>query len=147
MFSAFDTAKLSCLANYLFYLACVIGYFFYVLQVTIPYGVHREVDTHLLAHLSHKATNRLGSLDDSLHRSSNDGSIPGDKGIFEHVEPMSHNSVVKEKILQRRGLQMRQQQQGWQVSCLSGLNFEVHLICHYSFSCFSNFSLEHVLIL
>nr|XP_027191476.1 DExH-box ATP-dependent RNA helicase DExH3 isoform X2 [Cicer arietinum] len=85
-------------------------------EVTIPYGVHREVDTHLLAHLSHKATNRLGSLDDSLHRSSNDGSIPGDKGIFEHVEPMSHNSVVKEKILQRRGLQMRQQQQGWQES-------------------------------
>ncbi|XP_061374553.1 DExH-box ATP-dependent RNA helicase DExH3 [Gastrolobium bilobum] len=83
-------------------------------EVILPFGVHREVDTHLRAHLSQKATNRLGSLDDFLHRSSNARGIPADEGIYEQPEPMTHNSIVKEKILQRRSLQLRHQQQDWQ---------------------------------
>jgi hypothetical protein len=117
---------------------------FYALQVTLPFGVHREVDTHLLAHLSHKAVKKVGSLDESLHRSRDDGSIPADEGIYGHPEPMSHNSVAKEKIRQRRSLQLRQQQQDWKVSCFFCLNFEVHLICQYSLRCFSNFGLFHI---
>lgn len=103
-------------------------------EVTLPFGVHREVDTHLLAHLSHKATKRVGSFDDSLHRSRDDGSIPADEGIYGHPEPTSHNSVAKEKILQRRSLQLHHQQQDWQVSCFSvvlsnfGL-FHIPIVC------------------
>ncbi|RDX62405.1 DExH-box ATP-dependent RNA helicase DExH3 [Mucuna pruriens] len=85
-------------------------------EVVLPFGVHKEVDAHLLAHLSQKATNRLGSLDDSLHRSSDARSTLADEGMYEQPEPMTHNSVVKEKILQRRSLQMRHRQQDWQES-------------------------------
>ncbi|KAK2437680.1 DExH-box ATP-dependent RNA helicase DExH3 [Trifolium repens] len=85
-------------------------------EVTLPFGVHREVDTHLHAHLSHKAVKKVGSLDESLHRSRDEGSIPADEGIYGHPEPMSQNSVAKEKILQRRSLQLRQQQQDWKES-------------------------------
>ncbi|KAK7251699.1 hypothetical protein RIF29_35120 [Crotalaria pallida] len=85
-------------------------------EVILPYGIHREIDSHLRAHLSHKATNRLGSLDDSLHKSSDGRSIPADGGIYERPEPLNHNSIVKEKILQRRSLQLRNQQQDWQES-------------------------------
>ncbi|KAK7320141.1 hypothetical protein RJT34_04875 [Clitoria ternatea] len=85
-------------------------------EVILPFGVHSEIDRHLLAHLSHKATKRLGSLDDSLHRSSNDRSIPANEGIHEQMEPMTPNSVVKEKILRQRSFKLRYQQQDWQES-------------------------------
>ncbi|XP_020220553.1 DExH-box ATP-dependent RNA helicase DExH3 [Cajanus cajan] len=85
-------------------------------EVVLPFGIHKEVDSHLLAHLSQKATNRLGSLNDSLHRSSDAKSIPANEGMYEKPEPMTHNSIVKEKILQRRSLQMRHQQHDWQES-------------------------------
>ncbi|XP_057415627.1 DExH-box ATP-dependent RNA helicase DExH3 [Lotus japonicus] len=83
-------------------------------EVTLPFTVHREVDAHLLTHLSHKATKRIGALDDSLRTSSDARGIPANDGVYEQPEPMTHNSVVKEKILQRRSLQLRQQQQDWQ---------------------------------
>lgn len=85
------------------------------LQVNLPFGVHREVDTHLRAHLSQKATNRLGPFDDSLHRSSDGRNFPTNEGVYEQLQPMTHNSIVKEKILQRRSLQLRNQQEDWQV--------------------------------
>ncbi|KAL2342375.1 hypothetical protein Fmac_003660 [Flemingia macrophylla] len=86
-------------------------------EVVLPLGIHKEVDAHLLAHLSQKTTNnRLCSLNDSLHRSSDARSIPANEGMYEQPEPMSHNSIVKEKILQRRSLQMHHQQQDWQES-------------------------------
>ncbi|KAJ1394208.1 P-loop containing nucleoside triphosphate hydrolase [Sesbania bispinosa] len=88
-------------------------------MVVLPFGVHREVDTHLLSHLSHKATKRKGSLGDSLHRSSDARNIPADEGIYEQPEPMTHISVVKEKILRRRSLQLRDKQQDWQ-ECSEG---------------------------
>lgn len=86
-----------------------------LLQVMLPFGVHREVDTHLRAHLSHKTTN----LGDSLGRSSDAGNIPANEGIYEQPEPTTYNSVVKEKILRRRSLQLHHQQEDWQVYCLS----------------------------
>ncbi|KAK7398828.1 hypothetical protein VNO78_10001 [Psophocarpus tetragonolobus] len=85
-------------------------------EVVLPLGVHKEVDAHLLAHLSQKATNKWGSLDDSLHRSSGARSIPTNEGVYEQPEPMTPDVVVKEKILQRRSLQLRHRQQDWQES-------------------------------
>jgi len=85
------------------------------MQVVLPFGIHKEVDGHLHAHLSQKATNSWSSLNDSLHKSSDTRSIPANEGMHEQHEPMTHNSVVKEKILQRRSLQLRQRQQDWQV--------------------------------
>ncbi|XP_015957747.1 DExH-box ATP-dependent RNA helicase DExH3 isoform X2 [Arachis duranensis] len=85
-------------------------------EVILPFGIHREVDTHLRAHLSQKPTKRLGSFDDSLHRSSDAGSIHTNDGIYEKPVPRIHNSVVKEKILQRRSLELRNKQEDWQGS-------------------------------
>lgn len=108
--------------------------FCYALQVALPFGVHREVDTHLHAHLSRKATNRLGPLDDSLHRTGHARITPADAGIYEQPEPTTSNSVFKERILRQRSLQMRDQQKAWQVYIFPSLNFEVNPICHYSLS-------------
>ncbi|MED6175831.1 hypothetical protein PIB30_082018, partial [Stylosanthes scabra] len=85
-------------------------------EVILPFGVHREVDTHLRAHLSQKPTKKLGSFDDSLHRSSDAGSIHSSDRIYEKPVSMIHNSVVKEKILRRRSLELRNKQEDWQES-------------------------------
>ncbi|XLU52381.1 hypothetical protein S245_047029, partial [Arachis hypogaea] len=53
---------------------------------------------------------------DSLHRSSDSGSIRTNDGIYEKPVPRIHNSVVKEKILQRRSLELRIKQEDWQGS-------------------------------
>jgi len=76
-----------------------------------------EVDAHLLAHLSQKARNKWDFMEDSLHNSSDSRSIPANERMYEQPEPVTHNSVVKEKILQRKSLQLHHQQQDWQV-CL-----------------------------
>ncbi|XP_043700742.1 DExH-box ATP-dependent RNA helicase DExH3-like isoform X2 [Telopea speciosissima] len=49
-------------------------------------------------------------------RSSSSGSIATDEGYFEQPEPQMPTSVVMEKILRRRSLQLRNQQQAWQES-------------------------------
>ncbi|KAH1049697.1 hypothetical protein GYH30_020286 [Glycine max] len=85
-------------------------------EVVLPLGVHKEVDAHLLAHLSQKARNKWGSLSDSLHKSRDSRSIPANEGMYEQPEPMTHNSVVKEKILDRKSLQLLHRQHDWQES-------------------------------
>ncbi|KAE9597508.1 hypothetical protein Lal_00030035 [Lupinus albus] len=85
-------------------------------EVILPLGVHREVDSHLRAHLSQKATNKIASFDDSLYRSSDGRNNLASEGIYGRPEPMTHTSIAKEKILQRRSLQLRNQQQDWQES-------------------------------
>ncbi|ESW32487.1 hypothetical protein PHAVU_002G326400 [Phaseolus vulgaris] len=84
-------------------------------EVVLPFGIHKEVDAHLHAHLSQKATNSWSSLN-SLHKSSDPRSIPANEGMHEQPEPMTHNSVVKQKILQKRSLQLLHRQQDWQES-------------------------------
>ncbi|KAG2411142.1 DExH-box ATP-dependent RNA helicase [Vigna angularis] len=85
--------------------------------VVLPFDVHKEVDARLHAHLSQKATaSKWSYLNDSLHKSSDNINIPANKGMHEQPEPLTHNSVVKEKILQRRSLQLRHRQQDWQES-------------------------------
>ncbi|KAF7819932.1 DExH-box ATP-dependent RNA helicase DExH3 [Senna tora] len=84
-------------------------------EVILPFGVHREVDSHLIAHLSKKSTSLGGFSDKSLHRSSS-ASILVDDGVFEEPQPLVQNSVVAEKIHRRKSLQLRNQQQDWQES-------------------------------
>lgn len=94
----------------------LIGHFSVLVQVVLPFDVHKEVDARLHAHLSQKATaSKWSYLNDSLHKSSDAISIPANEGMHEQPEPLTHNSVVKEKILQRRSLQLRHRQQDWQV--------------------------------
>ncbi|KAI4347227.1 hypothetical protein L6164_008057 [Bauhinia variegata] len=85
-------------------------------EVVLPFGVHREVDSHLKAHLSQKSIRRGSLLDDSLHRSSNGGSIRSDEVIFEQPEPLTKNSAVMEKILRQKSLRLQNQQKDWQES-------------------------------
>ncbi|XP_047162066.1 DExH-box ATP-dependent RNA helicase DExH3 [Vigna umbellata] len=86
-------------------------------EVVLPFDVHKEVDARLHAHLSQKATaSKWSYLNDSLHKSSDNINIPANKGMHEQPEPLTPNSVVKEKILQRRSLQLHHRQQDWQES-------------------------------
>ncbi|KAK4280739.1 hypothetical protein QN277_012320 [Acacia crassicarpa] len=84
-------------------------------EVVIPFRVHGEVNSLLNAHLSKKSRSFGGIVDTSFHRSSSAG-IPADEGILEEPEPLAQNNVVREKILRRRSLQLRYQQEEWQES-------------------------------
>ncbi|XP_077219815.1 DExH-box ATP-dependent RNA helicase DExH3-like [Tasmannia lanceolata] len=85
-------------------------------EVTIPTGLHREVDALLGEHLSRKPMSIGSSQDSIISRSSSNGSIATDDGLFEQQEPHAATSIVMEKILRRRSLQLRSQQQDWQDS-------------------------------
>ncbi|XP_042504463.1 DExH-box ATP-dependent RNA helicase DExH3-like isoform X2 [Macadamia integrifolia] len=52
----------------------------------------------------------------AFSRTSSSGSIATDEGFFEQPESQIPNSVVLEKILRRRSLQLRNQQQAWKES-------------------------------
>ena len=52
----------------------------------------------------------------SSARSSSNGSIGTDEGLFELPEPLASSNAYMEKILRQRSLQMRDQQQAWQVT-------------------------------
>jgi len=114
--------------------AFLLTNYFMLLQVILPLGVHREVDTHLRAHLSQKATNSIGSFDDSLYKYGRNN--PASEGIYGRQEPMTPTSIAKEKILQRRSLQLRNQQQDWQVYHFSQF---LYFICPCTLRCFSVF--------
>jgi len=55
-------------------------------------------------------------LDFSSARSSSNGSIGMDEGLFEQPEPLASSKAVMEEIVWQRSLQMRDQQQAWQVT-------------------------------
>ncbi|PON47342.1 ATP-dependent RNA helicase DHX [Parasponia andersonii] len=80
-------------------------------EVILPYGLQSEVDSHLRAHLSRKSKS-----DNSLLISSRSDSIVSDEGFYEQQEPLVRNSVAMEKILRRKSLNLRYQQQEWQES-------------------------------
>lgn len=81
----------------------------------LPLGLQREVDSHLKVHLSQKQMSMRSLSADSLARSNSEGSTATDDGFYEQQEPVIQNSVAMERILQHRSLQMRNQQQDWQV--------------------------------
>ncbi|KAJ7970316.1 putative ATP-dependent RNA helicase [Quillaja saponaria] len=82
-------------------------------EVILPFGVHREVDAHLKAHLSQKSMRRENFSNDSTTRSSSGAT---DERLYERHEPLMQNSVIMEKVLRRKSLQLRNQQQDWQES-------------------------------
>lgn len=81
----------------------------------LPLGLLRRVEAYLGEFLSQKCSTKGSFSDVSFSRSSSNCSIIGDEGLFEVPEPLSTSKVVMDKILWRRSLQLRDQQQAWQV--------------------------------
>ncbi|XP_058088650.1 DExH-box ATP-dependent RNA helicase DExH5, mitochondrial-like isoform X2 [Magnolia sinica] len=82
-------------------------------EVSIPASLYRRVDDLLEEHLSRRPLNRESLPDATFSRSSSNGSIGADEGLFEPPEPYS---VVMEKLQRRKSLQLRDQQIDWQES-------------------------------
>lgn len=88
--------------------------------MSIPGGLHREVDTLLREYLVRKHANRGCLSSVPFSRSSSSDSFATDEGLFDRPDPQTSTSVVMEKILRRRSLQLRNQQQAWQVCLVLG---------------------------
>lgn len=87
----------------------------------LPLGLQREVDARLRLFLSQKPMSKGSFSDNSLSRSE------GDEGFYEQQEPLIKNSVVMERILQRRSLQLRDKQQDWQVYLKPAKLFQIYI--------------------
>ncbi|XP_059443862.1 DExH-box ATP-dependent RNA helicase DExH5, mitochondrial isoform X2 [Corylus avellana] len=85
-------------------------------EVALPLGLLRRVDSYFGEYLSQKAKARENFSDVSFSRTSSSCSIATDEGLFEQPEPLAASKTVLEKILRRRSLQLRDQQQAWQES-------------------------------
>ncbi|KAJ0962773.1 hypothetical protein J5N97_027895 [Dioscorea zingiberensis] len=85
-------------------------------EVSIPIGLQREVDALLGDYLSRKRVNQESFPIAPFSRSSSTDSFATDEGLLEQQESQSSISPVMEKILKRRSLQLRNQQQNWQES-------------------------------
>ncbi|RVX12529.1 DExH-box ATP-dependent RNA helicase DExH5, mitochondrial [Vitis vinifera] len=84
-------------------------------EVVLPLGLDRRVEAHLEEYLSQKFTTNENFQDIAFSRSSSTSSIATDEGLFEQPEPLAVSRSVIEKIVWRRSLQLRNQQQAWQV--------------------------------
>lgn len=73
------------------------------------------MEAHLEEYLSQKFTTNENFQDIAFSRSSSTSSIATDEGLFEQPEPLAVSRSVIEKIVWRRSLQLRNQQQAWQV--------------------------------
>lgn len=80
-------------------------------EVVLPFGLEREVNSHLRAHLSRKAANK-----ENTYSASNVGQSQSIEEVFEEQQDSSTKSVIAERVLLRRSLQMRNKQQDWQGS-------------------------------
>ncbi|XVF84733.1 hypothetical protein PTKIN_Ptkin17bG0061900 [Pterospermum kingtungense] len=85
-------------------------------EVNLNFGLLKRVDAYLGEYLSKKSRTGESLLDSCFSRSSSNSSIITDEGLFEQPEPLASSSAVMEKILWRRSLQLRDQQQVWQES-------------------------------
>ncbi|KAJ6874992.1 DExH-box ATP-dependent RNA helicase DExH3-like [Populus alba x Populus x berolinensis] len=85
-------------------------------EVILPFGLQREVDAHFKAYISKKPTSRGFFPPNSLSRSNSGGSMDTDERIYERPELSVQNSVAMERILSRKSLQLRNQQEKWQES-------------------------------
>ncbi|OMO51588.1 Double-stranded RNA-binding protein [Corchorus capsularis] len=82
-------------------------------EVILPLGLQRDVDFHLRAYLSRKAMSSGSFSDKPLPASSSGGRISADEVSIEQQEPFTQNSIVMERILRKRSLQIRNKQQEW----------------------------------
>ncbi|KAJ6677010.1 DEXH-BOX ATP-DEPENDENT RNA HELICASE DEXH5 MITOCHONDRIAL [Salix viminalis] len=85
-------------------------------EVILPFGLQREVDAHLKSYVSKKPTSRGFFPPNSLSRSNNGGSMETGERIYPRPELSVQNSVSMERILSRKSLQLRNQQEEWQES-------------------------------
>ncbi|KAL5830491.1 hypothetical protein ACOSQ3_019959 [Xanthoceras sorbifolium] len=85
-------------------------------EVTLPLGLQRQVDSYLGDYLSKKLRIKRSFPDSSFSRTSSNSSLATDEGLFEQLEPLASSKSVMEKILWRRSLRMRDEQQAWQTS-------------------------------
>ncbi|XP_039035481.1 DExH-box ATP-dependent RNA helicase DExH5, mitochondrial isoform X4 [Hibiscus syriacus] len=85
-------------------------------EVNLNFGLLKRVDAYLGEYLSKKCRNNESFLDNCFSRSSSNSSIITEEGFFEQPEPLASGTAVMEKILLRRSLLLRDQQQAWQES-------------------------------
>ncbi|KAG6589621.1 DExH-box ATP-dependent RNA helicase DExH3 [Cucurbita argyrosperma subsp. argyrosperma] len=86
-------------------------------EVVLPFGVQTEVEGRLrLYQSSHHSVTRGRFSNSYLPKSGIAEICANNNGVFEHQEPSTTQSLVMEKILRRKSLQMRNQQQDWQES-------------------------------
>uniref|UniRef100_A0A5B6ZGD2 RNA helicase n=1 Tax=Davidia involucrata TaxID=16924 RepID=A0A5B6ZGD2_DAVIN len=86
-------------------------------EVVLPFELQRRVDAHLKGYISRKSMNKEGFSDNAFSRSISGSSLAIDEGLYEQEGPLIQGtSVVAEKILHRKSLQMRNKQQDWQES-------------------------------
>ncbi|KAG5009991.1 hypothetical protein JHK87_018506 [Glycine soja] len=74
------------------------------LKVLVELSYFREVDAHLLAHLSQKARNKWDFMEDSLHKSSDSRSIPTNERMHEQPEPIIESPEGLKMLEFRRSL-------------------------------------------
>ncbi|KAH0759702.1 hypothetical protein KY290_023195 [Solanum tuberosum] len=80
-------------------------------EVILPPGLPRRVDVFLGEYLSRKPRST-----DVLSRSSSNGSIATDEGLFEQSEALPQSKASMKKIHWERSMQMQTEQQTWQES-------------------------------
>ncbi|KAK4720504.1 hypothetical protein R3W88_010737 [Solanum pinnatisectum] len=80
-------------------------------EVILPPGLPRRIDVFLGEYLSRKPRST-----DVLSRSSSNGSIATDEGLFEQSEALPQSKVSMKKIHWERSMQMQTEQQTWQES-------------------------------
>ncbi|KAJ9554205.1 hypothetical protein OSB04_018250 [Centaurea solstitialis] len=85
-------------------------------EVSISPGLQRRVDAHLREYLSHKARSTKSSQDNLVPRTSSNGSLATDEGLFEQPELLPQSKAAMEKLLWRRSMQLKTEQQAWQDS-------------------------------
>ncbi|XP_057478519.1 DExH-box ATP-dependent RNA helicase DExH3-like isoform X2 [Actinidia eriantha] len=125
-------------------------------EVILPLGLHMRVDCYLGDYLSQKSGRTEGFQDNAFSRSNSCCSIATDDGIFEQPEPLPQSKAAMEKIFWR-SVQMRSQQQAWQVHTtlkhMECILFDYHLnaivtfayVCEHIFvSCFHNWPVIRV---
>lgn len=83
--------------------------------MSLPPGLQKRVDAHLREYLSHKAKSSNGVCDPLFSKTSSDGSICTDEGLFEQPELGPQIQVAMEKVFWLRSVQLHTDQQAWQV--------------------------------
>ncbi|KAH1035744.1 hypothetical protein GLYMA_20G122600v4 [Glycine max] len=85
-------------------------------EVSLSITMYTQVNVYFEEYLGQKSRMNKSFSDLSSARSSSNGSIGTDEGLFELPEPLASSNAYMEKILRQRSLQMRDQQQAWQES-------------------------------
>ncbi|KAF7131696.1 hypothetical protein RHSIM_Rhsim09G0102100 [Rhododendron simsii] len=85
-------------------------------EVILPLGLQKRVDSYLGDYLSQKSRNMDSFQDNGFSRSNSSCSVATDEGLFEQPEPLPQSKAAMEKVIWRRSMQLRSQQQAWQES-------------------------------